>query len=172
MDKGVHSPTFSFAEDSWIFKLFLDGQTKFKSEKWIDVVIERLQSQIENHSISYEMFFRESDEKEFLLEDSNKRKSFPVSNSCIFDANHTQENIIAITPYVVFLRIADPPYDIVVLECEFRIQINTRTLLNFHSESVQSAVGKYYLISPISIEEKCVCAIMFLKYPVSKPMLI
>lgn len=165
VDNRVQSPTFSFTDASWILKLFLNGQTKYRSEKWIDVVIERLHPQTAKHPVSYEMFFRASDEKEFLLEDRcNKMKSFPISNSCIFHANHMQENIIAITPYVVFLNIADPPDGTVVLECEFKIQVNARTLLNFHRESIQSAVGKYYFISRSIIKEKCACVIMHLKY--------
>lgn len=155
MDSRVQSPVFSFADASWILKLFVYGQTKFKTENNVDIVIERLQSHIRKHPILYEIFVKSDDKTGSLLDDCLKNTNmFSIFNSnirgfFIFDSDHTQENVIGLKSYNDFLRFAASKgqFGTVAITGGFRTPKKSEIRLNSQMVSVQPIVGEYCLIS-------------------------
>lgn len=131
LDKGVQSPTFSFAGASWIFKMSLGDNSKFQTESIFNVALERLDSSIPNHSILYKIFFRECGKSKRKFFDYNVteeslelsgKQSQAVSGCTVFNSEHTRENVIMVIHHKNFLNfvmgneICQP----VVLVCELR----------------------------------------------------
>lgn len=144
----MQCPVFSSAGATWCLKLFLYGQTRFKSEGTVDVVIERLQSHIRKHPVLYEMFVKSDDGKESLLDDYFGNIYPPeVTGFFIFDSDHAEENVIQLTSYDGFLECAGskPKFGTVAIIIGFRIPKKSEIRMNVQMESVQPVVGEYYV---------------------------
>lgn len=133
LDKGIQSPTFSFAGASWIIKMSLGGKKKNQTESIFNVPLERLDSSIPNHSILYKVFFRECGKSKRKFFDYNVteeslelsgKQSQTVSGWTVFNSEYTRENLIMVIHHKNFLdflidnEIRHP----VVLVCELSTQ--------------------------------------------------
>lgn len=152
MDNRVQSPVFSFADGSWILKLFLYGQTKFKTESKVDIVIERLQSDIRKHPLLYEIFVKSDDKNGSLLDDYLENTNMfntDIRGFFIFDSDHTQENVIGLKSYTDFLSFAASKrqFGTIAITSGFRTPKKSEIRLNSQMASVQPIVGEYCLIS-------------------------
>lgn len=64
VDYKVQSKKFSFAGATWRLVMYPYGQTKYKTEGYIDLTIERLYSRFPEHSVFFKLCFKTVDEKE------------------------------------------------------------------------------------------------------------
>lgn len=65
VDYKVQSQTFSFAGATWKLLMFPNGQTKYNSKGYIDLMFVRLNSRFPEHSLFYKLCFKTVDGKEF-----------------------------------------------------------------------------------------------------------
>lgn len=133
VDYGVQSPPFSFAGASWILKIYFYGQKKFNSVGYIDVVIERLHSEIEIHDSVCTIYFKNIFDKEY--------KS--VSKFFSFRENQTAMNVAKIMENFQgrFDKWEKVPNDTFTLVCEIQ---HEKSLVKKKSEEQVS--GEYNLI--------------------------
>lgn len=145
VDDELMSPSFIFAGASWILKMFPCGQRKFKSQRNVDVEIQRLHSQIPNHSVAYRIFHT-------TIEDFYNRSVFYHTlfdrfyysanrGFFIFDPYHVQEKVISTMPYDS-LTIPNQLCDSVVVGCELRNYKSSESRSDFQMKSIESALSE------------------------------
>lgn len=83
-DYVVQSPSFSYGGASWVLKMYPYGQTKYETVGYIDVIIERVHSQVKENSINCRMH----------CENAFKKEIIPFRGKYSFDLEWPQAKIL------------------------------------------------------------------------------
>lgn len=131
VDYGVQSPPFSFAGASWILEIYFLGQSS-SYKGYIDVIIQRLHSEIEVHNFSCKIFCKNVFGEEFKPECGNvsfhSKQTRITKNTNI---QNIQENYYKweVAPNDTFTIVYEIQYKKAVVE----------------NESAEQISGEYYL---------------------------
>lgn len=135
VDYKVQSQSFSFACSSWKLLMFPYGQTEYKTEGYVDLMIVRLNSPFPEHSVFFKFCFKTIDGEEF--------ESY--SDIVKFHSNFANRGVIRYIKKSIFMNKKDSIVQngVLTIICQMRIEKIAVIDRCSQVESSTSLLGEY-----------------------------